>query len=279
METINSLQGALRGILNDLTQAFAAYVPNLILALLLCLIGWILATLLSKLIIRFGHGIDRLSAVLRKHAQVQAKPLRRPVSHTVANIFYWLVILLFVAAALEPLGLPGLSVWIHHLIGFLPEIFFAGLILLAGYVLGGAVYEKVTASLQLRGSESSAAIGTIAQGVVIGFALILALSQLNLDVSLLVNIFTIIVAASIGGVGLAFGIGASHQVTNILAAHQLNKMYRIGQTVRISGIEGDILELTTTAVVLDTEQGRVVVPAKRFSEEVSILIRKEESNG
>ena len=115
MDTIISLQGALRGILDDLTQAFTAYVPNLIIALLLCLIGWLLASLLHKLIIRFGQGIDRLSSVLTKHANVETKPLRRPVSHTVANVFYWLVILLFIAAALEPLGLPGLSVWIPPL--------------------------------------------------------------------------------------------------------------------------------------------------------------------
>lgn len=53
------------------------------------------------------------------------------------------------------------------------------------------------------------------------------------------------------------------------------RLYRIGQPVRIDGIEGTVVQLTPTAVVVDTGEGRAVVPAARFAEVCSVLLPEE----
>ena len=100
--------------------------------------------------------------------------------------------------------------------------------------------------------------------------------QLGFDTALLVNVVSIATAAVLGGVAVAFGIGAGPAAANVVAAHHVRRAYRVGQRVRLGGmegdIEGDILEITRSAVVLDTEDGRTLVPARLFSEQVSVLL-------
>ena len=89
---------------------------------------------------------------------------------------------------------------------------------------------------------------------------------------MLVILVTVIIGAAFASAGLAFGIGANITVSNIVAAYYVSQNYTVGQTVRIGDIEGEIIQLTPTAVMLAAREGRVLVPAKRFSEEASLLL-------
>ena len=61
-------------------------------------------------------------------------------------------------------------------------------------------------------------------------------------------------------------------VSNIISSHQLTRLHEVGQRIRIAGLEGRIEQVTPTAVVLDADDGRIVVPAKLFSEEVAVIL-------
>lgn len=101
---------------------------------------------------------------------------------------------------------------------------------------------------------------------------IIALGQIGIDTTLLVTVFSLLVASFLAGAALAFGLGASGAVRNIIAARQARLDYRPGQRVRVAGHEGEILELTATSVVLETEAGRTAVPATVFQDEVCVLL-------
>ncbi len=72
--------------------------------------------------------------------------------------------------------------------------------------------------------------------------------------------------------GLAFALGARSAVANIVAARYVNQLCRPGQEVRIDEIRGTVVELTSTAVVIEMAEGRVIVPAARFHESSPVLI-------
>ena len=80
------------------------------------------------------------------------------------------------------------------------------------------------------------------------------------------------VRAKLGAAALAFGLGAHNTVSNIIAAHYVRKAYRVGDSVRIGKQQGRIIEITQIAVLLDTDEGRVMVPTRQFNEEVSVLL-------
>ncbi len=278
METLNQLQLQLSNSLVEFRQVLMAYLPFLVNALLLLLIGWVVARLLKALILRFGHGIDQLLARLRSQTVPTAGPMERPVSPLFARIVFWLVMLLFVAAAGESLGLPGLGEWLSSFIQYLPQVIAAGVIIVIGLVLAGLADSLIYHAALEHSIGSARALGRTVQVLVIAFSVILGIGQLDLDISLLVNVVTISAAAIFGGLGLAFGLGARHQVSNIIAAQNLRSLYQIGQRIRINNIEGEIVEFTSKAVILRTEQGQALIPAKLFTERVCELILTEQSD-
>jgi small-conductance mechanosensitive channel len=82
----------------------------------------------------------------------------------------------------------------------------------------------------------------------------------------------IVAGSTFGAMALAFGLGSGPTVSNIIASYYLHKTYRVGQAIRIGDVRGTILEISPTSVALETAEGRVTVPAKRFTEEISVLL-------
>ena len=70
----------------------------------------------------------------------------------------------------------------------------------------------------------------------------------------------------------------STAIANIIGSHYMRQAFEVGQQVRISGVEGTIADLTATTVVLDGPEGRLIVPAKLFSEETSTLLATKRSS-
>jgi len=78
----------------------------------------------------------------------------------------------------------------------------------------------------------------------------------------------------LGGIALAFGLGARTHVSNIIAANQLRQIYQAGDNVRIGETEGRVVEITVSRVIIDTEAGSVGIPAKSFDEQEITLLEK-----
>jgi hypothetical protein len=79
-------------------------------------------------------------------------------------------------------------------------------------------------------------------------------------------------AALLFGFTLAFGLGARTLVSNLIAAHHLREVLEPGQEIRIGDWEGTVLEVSATAVVLDTQEGRTSVPAKLYQEQAVVML-------
>ena len=71
------------------------------------------------------------------------------------------------------------------------------------------------------------------------------------------------------GGALAFGLGAKNLIANIIGAQNLRKHCRIGEFMQLGTVEGIVIDITQTSIVLDTEKGRSIIPAKLFQEQVS----------
>jgi len=67
---------------------------------------------------------------------------------------------------------------------------------------------------------------------------------------------------------LAFGLGARTAVTNIIAAHYLRQIYRVGHSVKVGDVHGKIVEITNTAVILECTDGRAVVMGRRLRDSI-----------
>ena len=267
---------ALDNTYRELVQAAAAFVPGLVGATLLFVLGWLLAIALRALILRLGTGIDRMFYAVRDRLGQTHIELRWPISRIAAHTVYWLVIVFFLAAVSKLLGLPGLVDVFAQVLLYLPLLVVWAVVLFGVYVASGLAASAVTAAARSSGLSNAALLGRLARVFILVFAVIIVVSQLGIDVTLLVNVVTIATAALFGGAAVAFGIGAGGVAGNVIAAHYVRRSYQIGQRVAVGDFEGEILEITRSAVILDTERGRTMVPARLFNENASVLVDRED---
>ena len=266
---------ALDNTYRELVEGAAAFVPDLVGAALLFVLGWLLAIALRAFILRLGTGIDRMFYAARDRLGLTQVELRWPISRILAHTVFWLVIVFFLAAVSELLALPGLADIFDRVLLYLPLLVVWAVVLLAVYLASGLAAGAVTRAARASGLASAGLLGRVTRVFILTFAVIIAAGQLGVDVTLLVNVVTIATAVLLGGGAVAFGIGAGGIAGNVIAAHYVRRSYHVGQRVAVGSFEGEIIEITRTAVVLDAEDGRTMVPARLFNENVSVLVDGE----
>lgn len=254
-------------------STLGAYLPSLIGAFVLLIVGIITAWLCRWMILRLGQGLDQMS---RKFSfGVQHLHLRWPVSRIIAGIVYWLIILFFITAAAESLGLPGLAEWLGKFIVYLPSLLIAMLIVWFGFVLGAVVRDKVGHAATVNELQHAEELGAAARIVVVTLTIVIGLSQIGIHISLIEELLVVIAAAVVIALALAFGLGAGPAMMNIIAIGSLKQRYNVGDRIRVDTVEGVILSFTKTSVIIDLDGGEAMVPAKLFQDKASFLYNIE----
>lgn len=263
-------------VIGELTLALKTFLPNLLGAVALLLIGWLAAFLVRWLILRFGKGLDAILAAVHRRLGQEVAQTRWSISTLVGNVSFWMTLAYAVSAAAEQIGLNTFASWVLGLLGYLPSLLISLFILFIGYLVAGGVRNLIVAIAESRGFQHGLSLGHLAAGLILAFALLLGLAQLGLDVTLFADIILLAAAALFASAALAFGIGASDAVRNVMASHYVRRAYRTGQQVRVDGLQGEILELTQVAVIVDTVDGEAWIPARRFLENVALIIEEDD---
>lgn len=259
-------------------QNVLEYLPQLVGAIALLILGWFAARALRALTIKIARSFDRLSNFLGLGNIISTTRISESVVSILGNVIFWLVILIFLTAATNLLGLTLFSGWLDSMIGHLPKLLSGGLIIFAGVVFGNLVNDTVRTAGQAMPPRQRALLARGAQVFTVATMIVIGVDQIGIDITILITVMAIAVGALLGGVAIAFSLGSRTLVSNLIGARYLNKDYRIGETIRIGQVEGTILEVSPVAVVLETDEGRMTVPAKTFSEEASLLLHRENAN-
>ncbi|MDH3389011.1 MAG: mechanosensitive ion channel, partial [Gammaproteobacteria bacterium] len=190
----------------------------------------------------------------------------------VGNITFWSVLLFFMAASANMLDWQIFSDFLGTLLTYLPHLFAGLLIILAGFVVGGVVHSLIETTASTAGIARPQIPARIAQVAVVMTSLVIGIEQLGINITFLTTTLIVVAGVLLSGAALAFGLGARHYVANLIGAQISQKHYQVGQFIKFDDIEGYLLEITQTALVLDTERGRAVVPACRLQQDVSEIV-------
>ena len=185
-----------------------------------------------------------------------------------------MLLLVFVTLATDILGLSIFGTWLREIVTYLPLAAAGLLIVLVGFVVSSLARDLVTSTATSAGLAHGELLGRTAQIIILFTAIIIGINQIGINVAFLSTLASIIFATTLGGIALAFGLGARTHVSNIIAANQLRQIYQIGDKVRIGDIEGRILDITVSRVIIESEVGSVDMPAKIFDEQVTIITEK-----
>lgn len=263
-------------MLTGLAARLQDFLPQLIVAAVLVLVGLLVALVIRLLTSRLLTRIlERARRSVELKDAVDDPGVRSTIPRVVAGFVFWVTWLVFLSAAIESLGFTIVTDFVSQVTYYLPNVLATVVILVAGVIVARLVRRAATGGARSAGVLHAERIGRAAQMLVLVVAVLVALDQIGIDAQLLMILMTVLVATTFGSAGLAFGLGARVAVGNIIASHYVTQAYRVGQRIRIGEIEGEILQTTPTAVVLATPEGRVLMPARRFSEEPSLLVTHE----
>lgn len=246
------------------------YAPKVFGAVALLLVGWILAKVLRALSHRLLQWSDRL--LERVLGEGRAARLRIGRSAEVlGNIIFWAVMLFFVTAATQVLGLTIFSAWLAGVLDHLPLVVAGFLIVLAGYLLSRFVADLILGAARLPQAQRTAA-ARAAQVAILAGALLVGADQIGIRVTFLAIFVGAIAAAVAGGAIVAVSLGGRQHVANLIGAQQARQSFEPGESIRVAGFEGRILEIGNQEVLLESRDGRVTLPGYLFSEQAVVLL-------
>lgn len=279
MEIFSRWSDALAGVLNQTVARLAHYLPNVLGAFLLLLLGWIAAYVLRVIAVRLMLIGERALARFSTGRSTSAAHLPGASAKIFGSVVFWVVVLFFLTAATQVLGLDTFTAWLSRVVDYLPTIFVGALIIVAGFLVSKLAREVAEAATAGAGERQRALIGRVVQVGILVTAILVGAEQIGIKVTFLVILAAGVGISLAGAVALALSLGAREYVANLIGAHYLRQRYSIGQHVRVAGNEGRILELTETAVVLETAEGRTSIPAKVFNEQTIVLLVSGQRDG
>jgi hypothetical protein len=274
MERLRAWGAQLVAVFGDTLESLVTYLPVVLTAVAVLLIGWLIAHLIRGLVRRALESMDWLFARLVPRAGGRSETLARVTGRAVSNVVFWLVLLVFAASALRILGGTLFERWTETLLAYLPSAIGGVIIMVVGFI-GGTLARHVLeqASVGL-GVGQSSLLGRLAQAVIVMSCIVIGIDQLGVNVNFLIQLTTVTAAAVFGGIALVFALGTRTHLANLIGAHYARKHYAPGDNVKIGAVQGRIVEITDGCVFVETADGDVSVPGQQFSSDVFVKLRK-----
>lgn len=254
-----------------LVGQFIEYLPTLMGVVAILVVGWISAGLLKRLTRRVLHGFN---AVVERNVDWSAARSMRfstTSSGLIASTVFWITLLFFITVATGTLGLEAFSIWLTKMIEYLPAAVAGIVIIVIGFIVSSWLKEGIVNMATNAGVGQASSIGQIGQVVVVLAAVVLGIEQIGIDTTLLVNLLTIGMAALLGGMALAFGLGSRDLVANMIGAHHAGRQFGPGDRVEINDIRGVVTQITPTYLLVETKDGTARVPGKIFQQEAFVI--------
>jgi hypothetical protein len=213
---MNDVQMLLEPLQHSLHQ-IGAFVPRLLLAILILVIGWLIAKAVRFATVRALRALN-FNVVTEKAGIDQFLKQGGAEIDTVrvlGGLFYWLVLLAALMIAFNSLDLAYVTDLIGRIVLFVPKVMVAVVILVFGAYFGRFVSAALAAYLRTIGVSEAGVIGRFALYAIMIFVIMIALDQIGLG-DLIRQTFLVIVAAVALGLALAFGLGGQKRAAELI---------------------------------------------------------------
>lgn len=248
-------------------EKFTDTIPSLLIAIIVILIAWLLARLISGGFEKVLKTIkfDQLSEKIKLTSFLEQAGIRMTPSAIIGRFIYWVFVLLIIASAAETLNWTAVSYQIQQFLNYLPNLVTAILVFIVGAYLASLVRDFVRSSASSLGISTGRILSSVIYYVLFIMVVLTAMEQAKIDTKILsANLLIIIGAIMLSG-AISYGIASKDVLSNILAGFFNKRTFQKGMVIEIDGIKGTIVETNNICVTLqvsDTE--RVVIPAHQL---------------
>ncbi|MCC6462028.1 MAG: mechanosensitive ion channel [Saprospiraceae bacterium] len=257
------------GVFTELLARFSEAAPKLLFALLILLIGRVIAGAFRRIVRRIlaGLQVDRLAERLNDIDIVQRTGMKVEISSVVAQMLYYVLMLGFVIFATDMLGIPAITQMVRDVIDYLPALFSAFVLFLLGLFVADMVRGVALTTLQSMGITSAKMIASAVFYFLFITIAISALSQAKISTGFIASNLTVVIGALALAFAFGYGFAARDLVANYLAGHYNRNKVRVGDDICISGVRGKVVVIDSTSIILQTPERAIIIPLSKMTTE------------
>ena len=190
----------------ELWDGIVAVLPKLILAIIVFIIGWLVAKLVYKAIVKLGNAMKLDDAVRPMAGAIEKAGYSLKVGRTIAFLVKWFIIIGTLVVSLDILGLQATKILLIQIIAYIPQVIIAIFVLIAGLALANFTKKIIKGSTRMFHVKSATFLANIARIIIVVFTVLIALDLL-IPSAIIITLFTGIVFMFALAGGLAFGLG------------------------------------------------------------------------
>jgi small-conductance mechanosensitive channel len=215
---VNEWSQVLNTSFQNLWVGVVSFLPNLVVAILILIIGWAIGALLGRVITQLIKSLKLDEALKRTGVDefLSHGGINLNSGAFLGGLVKWFVILVFVIAALDVLQLTQVTAFLGGILAYIPQVIVAVLILLAAGIIGDVMKRIVVSAARTAGSRSAGFLGSVTKWAIWIFAILVALSQLGIASVLIQTLFTGFVVAFSLALGLSFGLGGQEAAARVV---------------------------------------------------------------
>src|SRR3989344_3721738 len=206
--------------LQNLWWSFVQFTPKFLIAVIFFIVGWLLGNVIARAFEQVFSTlkIDNLLRSIGVDNFFRKAGMTLDSGYFIGQVVKWFVIIVFLLPSLNLVGLDSIAAFLRDdVLGFLPRVIVAALILIIATIVAEGLSKTVTASARTMNLNSANMLGAVAKYSVWVFAFIIALGKLGVADYYMSVLFTGIIAMiSLGG-ALAFGLGGRDAAARFIA--------------------------------------------------------------
>lgn len=208
-------------ILLQTLAEFSVYLPKIVAALAVFILGSAVAKTIRHLVVRSLDAIKLSKALSNTPVEhfIENTEISRRIEQIIGTVVYWLIMLIIIQTSIAILGLTSLSSILERILSFIPNIISAVLILFFAVLLAGLVESLVKGSIKSIDPKTGRALGKISSYLVMMVGLLIGVSELGIASEFILILFVGLVGAVSLGLGLALGLGGKDLVKKLLEAY------------------------------------------------------------
>jgi hypothetical protein len=247
---------------NDMIKSFMGFFYNLIGAIIILLIGWIVAKMVAavtqKMLERVGA--DKIGEKLNEIDAIKSLKLEIKLSSIISKVLYYFILIFMLRPAADTLGVPAISDMVKLLVEFIPKLISSALMLSAGIFLADALKNFVVTLCKSFNIAAGKLIGTAIFFFLLIIFVIQSVAQVGINTSLLESSFNLLVGGIIFAFAIGYGFASKEILLNIISSFYSRNRYKEGQVIEIDGIKGEIIAIDNTTITLKTIDSKTIFP-------------------
>lgn len=196
--------------LQSLWLGFISFVPSLLVAIIVFIIGWVVADIVGKALKQIIDAlkVDKLFASAGAEEALSRAGFKLSVGTFLGEVVRWFIIIVFLMTSLEVVGLSQVNSFLRDVVlSYIPQVVIAALILLVASVLSEAAGRIVSGTAKATNIRAAGLLGSVAKYSIWLFAFIVAFAQLGIAPQFMQILFTGLIAGLALAFGLSFGLG------------------------------------------------------------------------